>query len=229
MWRGILVTFGVGAIALLGQTSAQMADAKGCQVDPNFLQSSPTWEVQYVGPLGEGLAGRTVRNALLTLRLKDNTIGTPVGIYWPNASAMRVYLLGSEVVQDPDVYQVLVCLVRGWKQECGGACVAELHPVPVQIISGPGYEALRPLAVTFFWGLLGLERSRADVRLPGGESSTGVLLVQSQAGDLLFFGQLFGGKRPGSAQGYKGPGIALALRQILHWEELLKQAIPFVP
>lgn len=228
MGQGIKTAF-LLLMVLTSSAFAQMADPTLCQVDPAFIQSGSLWEVQHVGPLGEALAGRTVRNALLTLRLKDNTVGAPVGIYYPNASAMRVYLLGSEVVQDPDVYQVLVCLVRGWKQECGALCVAEFHPVPVQVISGPGYEALRPLALTYFWGLLGLERSRADVRLTGGESSTGILLVQSQAGDLLFFGPLFGGKPIGPAQGFKGPGIALALRQILRWEELLKQAKPFLP
>lgn len=214
---------------LMGKAQAQMADAKLCQVDPDFGQNPLLWEMRYAGPLGEALTGRTVRNALLKLRLNDNTIGTPVGIYWPNASQMRVYLLGSSVAQDPDLYQALTCLVRGWKHECGGACVAEFHPVPVQIISGPGYEALRSLAVAFSWGLLGLERSRADVRLTGGEGSTGVLLVQSQAGDLLFFGGLFGEQPVRTVQGFKGPGIAIALRQILRWEELLKQARPFVP
>jgi hypothetical protein len=214
--------------------AASLACAQNCRVDevtglpPELVHLEATVTLGSPTPL----TARQVRNLLLTLRRADNRFVGTVGIVNGQASRMRVSILGSAAIGDPDLREALTCLVRGWKEPCGLLCENEYQPIPVEVLAGQGYEGWLELARQQTWGFLGVNRSAATVLL-GGKTPGGILLVESpQAGDVVLMGSLFANSASpstGGAGGIKAPALVLALKTLLRWDEVKAQSRPYRP
>lgn len=213
--------------------AASLAFAQNCQVDGVTGLPPDLAHLEATITLGSQalLTARQVRNLLLTLRRADNRLVGTVGIVNGQASRMRVSILGSAAIGDPNLREALTCLVRGWKEPCGLLCENEFQPVAVEVLAGQGYEGWLELARQQTWGFLGANRSAATV-LMGGRTPGGILLLESpQAGDVVLMGSLFGpnAANPPSAGGVKAPALVLTLKTLLRWEEVKAQSLPFRP
>jgi hypothetical protein len=218
-------------VGLLAATS--LAFAQNCRVDEVTGLPSDLVRLEATLTLGSPtpLTARQIRNLLLTLRRADNHFVGTVGIVNGQASRMRVSVLGSAAVADPDLREALTCLVRGWKEPCGLLCENEYQPITVEVLAGQGYEGWLELARQQTWGFLGQNRSAATVLL-GGKTPGGILLVESpQAGDVVLMGSLFGqnSPSPSNAGGVKAPALVLALKALLRWDEVKAQSHPYRP
>lgn len=218
----------VGLLAM-----ASLACAQNCRVDD--MTGLPPELVRLEAALTLGsptpLTARQVRNLLLTLRRADNRFVGTVGLVNGQASRMRLSMLGSAAIGDPDLREALTCLVRGWKEPCGLLCEDEFQPIPVEVLAGQDHEGWLDLARQQTWGFLGANRSAATVFL-GGKTPGGILLVESpQSGDVVLMGSLFGpnSTNPSSAGGIKAPDLVLALKTLLRWDEVKAQNRPYRP
>ena len=213
-------------------TATSLAFAQNCQVDPLTGLPPDLAQLEATITLGSPtpLTARQVRNLLLTLRRADNRLVGTVGIVNGQASRMRVSILGSAAISDPNLREALTCLVRGWKESCGLLCENEYQPIPVEVLAGQGYEGWLELARQQTWGFLGANRSAATVLL-GGRTPGGILLLESpQAGDVVLMGSLFANTvKPPSAGGVKAPALVLSLKSLLRWDEVKTQSRPYRP